>query len=39
MLLFLQQSMQATGAKIDKFFQYATGHPAGTAALRHRSGA
>jgi len=36
MLLFLQQSMQATGAKIDKFFQYATGVPAAMAARSHR---
>jgi hypothetical protein len=36
MLLFLQQSMQATGAKIDKFFQYATGVPAGMVARSHR---
>jgi len=28
--------MQATGAKIDKFFQYATGFPAGMAAHSHR---
>jgi hypothetical protein len=38
MLLFLQQSMQATGAKIDKFFQYATGVPTGKADRSHRQG-